>query len=301
MTGGPAIAIDRLTKRYGARVGIDGISFEVPKGEVFGYLGPNGAGKTTTIRTLLDLIRPSSGSATMLGLDTRRDSAEIRRRIGFVPGDVALYERMTGGQMIEYLGNLRGGVDRTVSNGLAERLGLDLSVRIDHLSHGNRQKVALVQAFMHEPELVILDEPTQGLDPLVQHEFYRLLDELRRDGRTVFLSSHMLPEVERVCTRVAIIREGRLVEVADVADLTARAIRTLEIRFADAAPLEALRSAAGVQDLEVVGETVRCRVVGNMDAVVKVIAQHPVVDLVSEKPSLEEIFLTFYGEDGRAP
>jgi ABC-2 type transport system ATP-binding protein len=292
------VLTDRLTKWYGRARGILDVSFVVEPGEVFGFLGPNGAGKTTTIRTLLDFIRPTSGSARIFDLDANRDAPAIHARVGFVPGDVALYEKMTGRELFTYLGHLRGGVARADADRLAERLDLDPTIRIDRLSHGNRQKVALVQAFMHAPELLVLDEPTQGLDPLVQQAFFELVDEVRDEGRTVLLSSHVLPEVERTCDRVGIIREGRIVEVAAVRDLTARAVRTVEVRVAGTPPTDALRSLEGVRDLTVEGEVIRCRVVGDVDPFLKALAGTHVVDLVSEKPSLEEIFLAFYGGEG---
>ncbi|MGZ8605738.1 MAG: ABC transporter ATP-binding protein, partial [Actinomycetota bacterium] len=196
-----AVAVERLTKSYGGVRGVEDLTFSVAPGEVFGYLGPNGAGKTTTIRTLLDFIRPTSGRASVLGLDARSDSVEIHRRTGYLPGEMALYDRLTGAEYVQHLAALRGGVEWAFVVELAERLACDLSVRIRSLSHGNKQKVALIQAFMHRPELLVLDEPTQGLDPLVQQEFHRIVEDVRRDGRTVFLSSHVMPEVERLCDR----------------------------------------------------------------------------------------------------
>jgi ABC-2 type transport system ATP-binding protein len=295
------IVTDRLTKWYGTSRGILDVTFEVERGEVFGFLGPNGAGKTTTLRTLLDFIRPTSGSARIFDLDANRDAPAIHGRLGFVPGDVALYEKMTGRELFAYLGYLRGGVDPSEAERVAERIDLDPSVRIERLSHGNRQKVALVQAFMHRPELLVLDEPTQGLDPLVQQTFFELVDEVRDQGRTILLSSHVLPEVERMCDRVGIIREGRIVEVASVHELTAREVRTVEVRFAGDPPVEDLRSLQTVRELVVDGNVVRCRVFGDVDPFVKALATAHVVDLVSEKPSLEEIFLTFYGGEGGEP
>jgi ABC-2 type transport system ATP-binding protein len=295
------IATDRLTKWYGTSRGILDVTFEVEPGEVFGFLGPNGAGKTTTLRTLLDFIRPTSGGARIFDLDAHLQAPAIHGRIGFVSGDVALYEKMTGRELFTYLGNLRGGVDPGGADRIAERIDLDPTIRIDRLSHGNRQKVALVQALMHGPELLVLDEPTQGLDPLVQQSFFELIDEVRDEGRTVLLSSHVLPEVERMCDRVGIIREGRIVEVAGVHELTARAVRTVEVRFAGDPPLETLRVLEAVRDLVADGSTVRCRVVGDLDPFVKALGAAHVVDLVSEKPSLEEVFLAFYGSDAGAP
>jgi ABC-2 type transport system ATP-binding protein len=298
---GDVIAVEHLTKSYGCQRGVIDLTFEVQPGEVFGYLGPNGAGKTTTIRTMLDLIRPTSGRATVLGLDSRADPVEIHRRTGYLPGEMALYDRLTGADYLRYLASLRGDVDDTEPVRLAERLDCDLSVPIRSLSHGNRQKVALVQAFMHRPELLILDEPTQGLDPLMQLEFYRLVEEVRADGRTVFLSSHVMPEVERLCDRVAIIREGRLVAVEDVGDLKAHAVRSLSIHFAHPVPPSAFEALPSVREVVAQGDVLHLTVAGPADAVVKEAARHDVVDLESHEPSLEDVFLTFYGRDGGEP
>ncbi len=289
------IVTEALTKSYGSRRGVVDLTFSVAPGEVFGYLGPNGAGKTTTIRTLLDLIRPTSGRASVFGLDSHRDAVRIRARVGYLPGEFSLYDHMTGAEYLTYLASLRGGVPAARIAELAERLDVDLSARIGTLSHGNRQKVGLIQAFMHRPELLVLDEPTQGLDPLIQHEFYRLIEETRAEGRTVFLSSHVMPEVERVCDRVGIIREGRLVAVEDIGGLRAKELRTLEIRFAEPVPAEAFAGVPGVREVELAGDLARVTVSGPMDALIKRIATFEVVDLTSHEPSLEEIFLAFYG------
>ncbi len=290
------IVADNLTKSYGTRRGVAELAFSVAPGEVFGYLGPNGAGKTTTIRTFLDFLRPTSGRASVFGLDSHRDSVQIHGRIGYLPGEFSLYDRMTGGEYLTYLANLRGGVPTGHIKGLAERLDLELGTRVKTLSHGNRQKLGLVQAFMHRPELLILDEPTQGLDPLIQQEFYGLVAETRADGRTVFLSSHVLPEIERVCDRVGIIREGRLVAVEDIGDLHAKEIRTLEIHFAVPIRPDAFEGVAGVHRVEIVGDVARITVGGSMDAVIKRAADFEIVDLQSHELGLEEIFLTFYGK-----
>jgi len=289
------IRAENLTKFYGKQRGVLELDFAVKPGEVFGYLGPNGAGKTTTIRTFLDFIRPTEGRATVLGLDSHRDSVEIHRRVGYLPGEFSLYEQMTGAEYLAFFAQLRGGVDPGYVAELAERFDVELHVKIRSLSHGNRQKVALLQAFMHRPELLILDEPTQGLDPLMQQEFYRLLSETRSDGRTVFLSSHVMPEVDRTCDRVAIIREGRLAAVEDIGDLKAKEIRTLEVHFTAPVAETEFAGLPGVRQVEASGDEVRITVAGPMDAVVKAVARHEVVDLQSHEPSLEEIFLTFYG------
>jgi ABC-2 type transport system ATP-binding protein len=293
---GTVVRTEGLTKYYGKHPGIVDLDFDVRSGEVFGFLGPNGAGKTTTIRTLLDLLRPTRGRASMFGLDSRRDAIAIRRRTGYLPGELALYESLTGAELVRYLGNLRGGVPEATVRQLAERLDADLGKRIRSLSHGNKQKVGLIQALMHRPELLVLDEPTQGLDPLGQHEVHRLIREARDEGRTVFLSSHDLQEVEALCDRVGIIRAGTLIAIEDVRMLKARALRRLEIHFAEPVPEAELSGLPGVQDVRASDAVVRCTVVGSLDPLVKAIAAHTVVNLVSEEPSLEEIFLAYYGE-----
>jgi beta-exotoxin I transport system ATP-binding protein len=292
-----AITLERLTKFYGRARGVTDLSFSVAPGEVFGYLGPNGAGKTTTIRTLLDFIRPTAGTATVLGLDSRRDSIEIHRRTGYLPGERALYDRLTGAEYLRYLGELRGGVDWSAVTDLAERLDCDLSAKIRSLSHGNRQKVTLIQALMHRPELLVLDEPTQGLDPLVQQAFHEIVEEVRREGRTFFLSSHVMPEVERLCDRVGIIREGRLVAVEDVGDLRARQVRTLDIHFAMPPRPDLFEGLPGVSDVTISGDAARVTVSGSIDHIIKAAARFEVVDLQSHEPTLEDIFLTYYGQE----
>ena len=294
----PAIATDHLTKRYGEIRGIEDVTFEVDPGQVVGFLGPNGAGKTTTIRTLMGFLRPTSGTASLFGIDVAAGDADLRRRTGFLAGDVALYPRFTGEELFTYLGALRGGVDPGFRASLVERLEVDPSRKIEDLSHGNQQKIGLVQALMHRPDLVILDEPTQGLDPLVQQTFHELVDEVKADGRTVLISSHVLSEVERLCDRVAIIRDGRLVVIEDVEDLRARAFRRVQVHFTGPAPRDELAAVPGVGDLEVDGDVARCTVTGSIDPLVKALAAHELVDLVTEKPSLEEAFLTYYGGAG---
>jgi beta-exotoxin I transport system ATP-binding protein len=297
-----AIKTHNLTKRYGNQRGIEELTLEVAHGEVFGFLGPNGAGKTTTIRTLLDLLRPTSGTARVLGMDTRRDRAEIHRRVGYLPGEFVAYQNLTGRDYIAYLASLRGGVEKRYVAGLAEALDADIGRRISSLSHGNKQKLGLLQAFMHRPEVLILDEPTQGLDPLVQRQFHDMMSEARAAEQTVFLSSHDLPEVEHVCDRVALVREGRLIEVADVGDLKVRSARKVEIHFARPVPRGAFEGLAGIKDLEVEGDVVRCTVTASMDALVKAAARFDVLDLESVAPGLEEIFLSMYdGPGGHVP
>ncbi len=289
-----AIETEELTKSYGSARGIVDLDLTVPAATIFGFLGPNGAGKTTTIRLLFDFLRPTRGRALVLGLDSRLDSVAIKRRVGYVPGDPALYERLTASQLLEWLARLRGGVDPTWLQHLTDRFAVDLDRPIRTLSRGNRQKITLVQAFMHRPELLILDEPTSGLDPLLQHEFAELVREMRSDGATVFLSSHLLDEVQHLCDRVAIVREGHLVTVEEVATLRERAVREVTIRFdgpVDSAPFAAL---PGVSDVEVRDATLHCHLVGIADALVKLAARHTVIDFTSAPPDLDAMFLQFY-------
>jgi ABC-2 type transport system ATP-binding protein len=286
----------KLTKYYGKQLGIADVDLEVRRGEVFGYLGPNGAGKTTTIRTLLDFIRPTHGSATVFGLDIRQNSVEIHRRVGYLNGELALWDNMTGEDLLKYLGNLRGGLDWKYVQSLAERFQCELSRRVQGLSLGNKQKLGLLQAFMHKPELLILDEPTNGLDPLMQHEFYDLLSETKKEGRTIFLSSHILPEVEKVCDRVGIIRQGKLVTVETIETLKSHSIRKLEIHFAGTIPKDKFVSVPGVRDIVVQDKVLTCTVIGSLDALVKAAAKFEVINIISHEPSLEEIFMTYYNE-----
>jgi ABC-2 type transport system ATP-binding protein len=286
----------KLTKFYGKQLGIEDVDLEVKRGEVFGYLGPNGAGKTTTIRTLLDFIRPTRGAATVFNLDIRQSSVEIHRRVGYLNGELALYNDMTGEDLLKYLGNLRGGLDWKYVRELAARFECDLPRRIQGLSMGNKQKLGLLQAFMHKPELLILDEPTNGLDPLMQHQFYDLLNETKKEGRTVFLSSHILPEVEKVCDRVGIIRQGRLVTVETIESLKSHSVRQLEILFTGTVPKDKFINIPGVRDIVLQDNILTCTVVGSLDALVKAAAQFEVVNIISHEPTLEEIFMTYYNE-----
>ena len=296
MNNDTVIDTAKLTKYYGKQLGIEDVDLEVKRGEVFGYLGPNGAGKTTTIRTLLDFIRPTRGSATVFGLDIRQSSVDIHRRVGYLNGELALYNNMTGEDLLKYLGNLRGSLDWKYVRELAARFQCDLPRRIQGLSMGNKQKLGLLQAFMHKPELLILDEPTNGLDPLMQHEFYDLLTETKKEGRTIFLSSHILPEVEKVCDRVGIIRQGKLVTVETIETLKSHSVRQLEIHFARAIPKEKFSNVQGIRDILVQDKLLTCNVVGSLDALVKAAAQFEVINIISHEPSLEDIFMTYYNE-----
>jgi beta-exotoxin I transport system ATP-binding protein len=296
MSGPPVIVASRLSKDFGSGRGLFELDLEVGRGEVFGFLGPNGAGKSTTIRLLLDLIKPTAGSAHVLGLDPRSESLEIRRRVGFLPGDLALYPKLTGRAILDYFAELRGGVDRRVRDSLAERFDADLDRPIRHLSTGNRQKLGLIQAFMHEPELLILDEPIAGLDPLVQQSFHALLGEVTAQGRTVFLSSHTLSEVERVTDRLAILRRGRLVVVDSLENLRQVAVQRLEIEFGEPVDGATFRALTGVKDVQASGRTLTVSFEGSADAVVKAAAAHEVRAIRPREDDLEDIFLRYYRE-----
>ena len=291
----PVIRTEKLTKAYGSHRGIIDIDLEVTEGEAFGFLGPNGAGKTTTIRTLLDHIRPTSGRATLFGIETTVDPVGIHRRIGYLPGEFALYDKLTGGQTIEYFANLRGGVDKAYQRALVERLDLDPTRKFKEYSKGNKQKVGLVVALQHRPNLLMLDEPTSGLDPLVQQTFYELIREAKAEGRTVFLSSHILSEVEKTCDRVAIIRDGRLARVDRTEALRDLAHHEVELRFAGDPPMGAFAVLPGVSDVTADGNVLKMRVSGSITPVVREAANYELLDFVSREPSLEETFLAQYG------
>jgi ABC-2 type transport system ATP-binding protein len=290
----PAIVIEGLTRDFGSVRAVDDLSLEVKAGEVFGFLGPNGAGKTTTIRVLLDLIRPTAGRASVLGFDCQRQSLEVRRRTGYLPGDLNLYKGLTGGEVLEFFASLRPGeVEAVHLKELVDRLKLDPSKKVEAYSKGNRQKLGLIQALMHEPEVVMLDEPTSGLDPLVQHEVWLILEDVAASGRTVFFSSHVLSEVERICHRVGIIRDGGLVTVEEIGALKSRALHIIEVTFGETVP-EAVFAGLAVDVIQHDNNKVRLRVRDNLDGVIKLIARYPVLDLRTDQASLEEIFLAYY-------
>ena len=296
------IEVENLTKSYGSKRGIVGVSFQVEAGEVFGFLGPNGAGKTTTIRLLMALLKADAGTARIAGLDCWQQSVEIKRLVGYLPGEPALDPGLTGGQILEYFGHLRGGVDQAYLKQLIKRLDLDPTRKFRQYSSGNKRKVVLIQAFMHRPRLLILDEPTNGLDPINQQEFHRMVIEAREAGQTVLLSSHILSEVELTCNRVGIIREGHLVRVGSVAELKDIKRYEITITFASIVPAKTFKTLEGVTQVETVadGHTLRLAIQGAADAVIKAAAQYPVVTLTSHEPSLEDIFLRYYEGDGLA-
>jgi len=298
----PIIEVERLTKSYGGKRGIVDVSLEVGEGEVFGFLGPNGAGKTTTIRILMALLRADAGRARIAGLDCWEKSIDVKRLIGYVPGEPSLDPNLTGGQILEYFANLRGGVDQSYLKKLVDRFDLDTSRKFRQYSTGNKRKVVLIQAFMHRPRVLVLDEPTSGLDPLNQQEFDAMVREARDEGHTVFFSSHVLSEVEKTCSRIGIIREGRLVRVGGIHELAEIKRYEITITFAQPVPAESFASLEGVTSVEPLnnGAGVRLAVQGPADAVIKAAARYPVVSLTSVEPSLEDTFLRFYEADGHS-
>ncbi len=291
-----AIETESLTKYYGDTPGILDLDLTVEVGEVYGFIGPNGAGKTTTIRLLLNFLHPTRGSGSVFGMDIEEASLEIRSRVGYLPGDLALYSSMSGREFLVYFSNLRGIDTAANTRRLAERFDLDLDRRIKEYSKGNRQKVGVVNAFMHEPELLILDEPTSGLDPLMQQEFAQLVAEVRAEGRTVFLSSHYLPEVERVADRVGIVRQGRLIAVDTLSGFRSRAQSNLSIKFeapVDPAPFAAIDGVT-VNDLLDGGTFLRLSIAGSHKAVIGMAAGMDVVSVSSEEADLDHVFLSYY-------
>jgi ABC-2 type transport system ATP-binding protein len=294
-----ALSAHGLTKSYGRVRALRGIDVEMARGEVLGYLGPNGAGKTTTIRCMLDLIRPDGGTLRVLGIDPQKDPVEVRSHVGYVPGELQMYENMTVEGVLRYVNGLRrDSADWSHVRELADRLDLDLAPAIKNLSHGNKQKVGVVQALMHRPELLLLDEPTLGLDPLMQREVLRLILEARSGGASVFFSSHIMSEVEAVADRVAIIRKGVVVEIADPSSLIRRAMRRAKVSFREPVDAGRLAEVQGVTVLsEDEGTSALLQVEGEMDGLIKALAALPVSDFETERPSLEEVFLSYYEDD----
>lgn len=299
----PVIQTEKLSKVY--HVGrkevraLYDLNLSVQPGEIFGYLGPNGAGKTTTIRLLLDIIRPTSGHATMLSKDVNKDSVALHNHIGFLPGELNLWKNLTGLQVVQYIGHVRGGLDMTYVHNLAERLQLDLSIRVRSYSTGNKRKLGLVLALMNKPDLLILDEPTSGLDPLMQQIFNELMLETRAEGRTVFLSSHLLSEVEAICDRVAILRNGQLQAVETVYDLTHRDFQWVTLRLRESMDIAQIAAVPGVSDvsLSADGRKLDLRLTGDFDPLLRALQGCYIVEVGTREPTLEEIFLTFYGKN----
>ncbi len=295
------ITTERLSLRYGRRIGIEAVELRVPEGETFGFLGPNGAGKTTTIRVLLGMLRASGGTARVFGLDAWRDSHRVKRRLGYLPGDVRLYPWLTGRTAIKMAGQIRGLDLAAPGRDLMERFGLDPTVRVRRMSRGMRQKLGIVLALAHRPQLVVLDEPTSGLDPLVRDALTRYLRELAAAGHTVFFSSHTLSEVEQLCDRVAIIRNGRLVACETIDSLRRRARRAVTLRFRDAAAAETVAPPTILELRDRSGPVWQCDLVGNTPDLVRWAAKQPIDDLSIGPPSLENLFRQFYRTQQETP
>ncbi|TRZ53479.1 ABC transporter ATP-binding protein [bacterium] len=291
-----AIQVQGLTKSYGKVQALRGINLEVHQGEIFGFLGPNGAGKTTTIRCLLDMIRPDGGKARLLGLDPQAEPVVVQARTGYLPGEMQYYDNLTAERQLRFFCAIRGDrVEWSYVRQLAERLDLDLKPQIKNLSKGNKQKIGIIQALMHHPELMLLDEPTSGLDPLMQQAVLGLLREANSAGATIFFSSHIMSEVENTAGRVAIIRAGKIVEIAETTSLTRRVLNRLTVRFKKPVDVTELGRLPGVELLTRSGQTsVTLQVTGDMEKLVQALGQLPILDLESERPSLEEVFLTYY-------
>ncbi|MHB1381700.1 MAG: ABC transporter ATP-binding protein [Thermoleophilia bacterium] len=286
-----------LTKFYGHNRGIEGLDLDIFRGEIFGFLGPNGAGKTTTIRLLMGMLRPSRGSASVMGLDCWNDAVAIKRIAGNIPGDTRLYDHLRVHELLDFIDRFHPGPE-PLRQELVELFQLDTEKKIKSLSKGNRQKVSIVIASMHNPQLLVLDEPTSGLDPLMQQEFYRLLERLKQQGKTVFLSSHIISEVEHVCDRVGIVRDGRLVDIKLIENMRREKIRHMEVQFGDNPDPEEFLRLEGVAGVEAFNHRLKITVKGDVDALVKQIATHPVEDLTFTQPSLEDYFMSYYGEAG---
>ena len=296
------IRIENLSKDYKAKSGpfraLDRLNLTVKEGEIFGYLGPNGSGKTTTIRMMLDLIRPTEGRITVLDMHAQADSVELHRRIGFIPGELNLWKNERASDIIRYVGNIRGGVDKAYVNKLAERLQFDMSKKMRDYSSGNKRKIGLILALMNKPELLILDEPTNGLDPLMQHTFNQMMEEIRREGRTVFLSSHVLSEVQAICDRVGVLRNGELKAVSTVDALMEADFRWVSLQYRDggASMEKHLADVPGVTSVSTDGNTVTLRIVGDFDPLLHAAIKQYVVNMHVKEPTLEEIFLNYYDE-----
>jgi ABC-2 type transport system ATP-binding protein len=296
----PLIFLDNLSKRYPGtkKLALDSVSLEVNSGEVYGFLGPNGAGKSTAIRTLLNFIQPTSGSAKILGLDIVKDSVKIKKSVGYLSGDFAFYPKMTGHQYLKYLGELQPPVSKKYVDELIKRLKAEPHKKLGELSRGNRQKFGIIQAFMHQPKIIILDEPTSGLDPLMQEEFYKLVAESKKRGSAIFISSHILGEVQRTCDKVGIIRDGKLIEERVIADMAKEASQTFDITFAGKVPLADLKKIKGAKVTDTKRGAVTVHMHGKLAPLFSVLAKYDVAKIDARNLDLEDMFLGFYSEKG---
>lgn len=293
-TDTPALCLRHVTKRFDAKHGIFNITLDVQPGEVFGFLGPNGAGKSTTINTILDLLNLNEGTITLFGLDHHTDSRTVHKRIGYVAGDMETDPSLTGKQYLEFVAHLRGNIDVITVKNLAERLRADLTTKIKHLSRGNKQKISLIAALMHDPDLLILDEPTSGLDPLIQAEFYAIIHERRARGKTSFISSHILNEIQGICDRVGFIREGKLIHVDSLDNLLAKAPQHVSVHFAADIPITTLKHIPGIHHARHSAGLVSFDFTGDTNTLLRVLAAHPVKSVTIAEPDLEKLFLQYY-------
>lgn len=295
MSNTSPLVLQNVTKTFGKSRGIEDVSFNLKKGEVFGFLGPNGAGKSTTIRAILNFIKPTQGSITVFGLDSVEDSVEIKRRIGYLAGNFAGYSHLSGNQLLSFLNSLQQNSDKDYAQILVKRFDTELGRPLKQLSKGNQQKIGIVQAFMHQPELLILDEPTSGLDPLMQERFYQTVMEAKEAGSTILISSHNLGEVQRICDRAAFIRQGKLIDIQDIANTAKLAINQLTVTFGTTkVDAKAFAKISQVQEQQIEGKIGRFTVQGNMDALIKVLAAYPVENIQIDQASLEDVFLQMY-------
>jgi len=292
----PVIRIDSLSKYYGKYRGIEDVSFNVNQGQIFGYLGPNGAGKTTTLRIMLGFLLAYKGNVEIFGKNIKRELLHILARTGYLPGELSLYRNLKVSEFLEYFSKISGSGNKKIISELLERFGCEPEKKISTLSTGNKQKVGVIQAVMNDPELIILDEPTKGLDPLMRQEFYSLLKELKHKGKTILLSSHVLSEVERVCDTAAIVREGRIVAVEDIHSLKTKNYRILEIKCREPINKAALKGLKNISDLEIKHNKLSCHIHGDMDPLIRALEKNYLIDIGSSNPGLEEIFIKFYGE-----
>lgn len=290
----PALKISHLTKRYDSKHGIYDINLEVAKGEVFGFLGPNGAGKSTTINTILDLLKPQEGKITVLGLDHQKDMKAVHTRLGYLSGDMETDPSLTGKQYLSYVAHLRGGIDQKTIDELAHRLKSDLTVKIRHLSRGNRQKIGLIAALMHDPDILILDEPTSGLDPLIQAEFNAIIREHKERGKTTFISSHVLSEVQSICDRVGFIKDGKLIQVNTLKELMKGTSRNVAVHFKSKVPREKIAALKGVTKLKHEDGMLTFTFGGDINQLMQILAAHPIDNIEIAEPDLEELFMNYY-------
>lgn len=288
------IEISNVTKNYGRVKALSNLNLSVGEGEIFGFLGPNGAGKTTALRILVDYIRSSSGTCKIFGMDTVKDSTTIKKNIGYLPGNIQMYKSMKAIDLLKYFANLRGLTDLDYARDLAKRFDSDIDIKIGNMSKGNQQKIGLIQAMMHKPALLILDEPTSGLDPLIQEQFFNMMEEIRDSGKTIFMSSHILSEVERICDRVSILKSGTIVATENIESLKIKSAQEFEIHFDTDIKKEVFMGLKEIRDLKINGNKLKCTVIGTPNNLLKLATQYTIKKIVTNESNLETTFLSFY-------